>query len=109
MNRIPSILKNKYVIALLLFAGWILFFDDHDVFSLYKSRQKLEELRQEKTYYQEEIRKTRKALRELTTNPKTLEKFARERYLMKKPREDVFVIAEEEKEETTDADRSKSR
>lgn len=38
-----------------------------------------------------------KKLNELTTNPRSIEKVAREKYLMKKPNEDVYVIQEEEK------------
>lgn len=99
MRWLSPILKNKYVIALIASLAWILFLDDHDVISLYNTREKLEELKEERAYYQEGIEETRRSLQELTTDPKTLEKFARERYLMKKKGEDVFVVVEEEEKE----------
>ncbi len=55
----------------------------------------LNKLEEEKGFYQEEIKQIRADLKELKTNPKTLEKFAREKYLMKKDNEELFVIVEE--------------
>jgi cell division protein FtsB len=52
----------------------------------------LQDARQKMEYYQEETIKTAELLDELMTNDVTLEKFAREKYYMKKPNEDVFVI-----------------
>jgi len=56
---------------------------------------KLRSLEKEKEYYQEKIKEVEKDRTELTTNKELLEKFAREKYLMKKESEDVFVIVEE--------------
>lgn len=56
----------------------------------------LNKLEEEKEFYQDEIKQIRADLKELKTNPKTLEKFAREKYLMKKDNEELFVIVEEE-------------
>ena len=47
-------------------------------------------------FYQEELIKIQADLNELQSNPKSLEKFAREKYLMKKDNEELFVIVEEE-------------
>jgi cell division protein FtsB len=55
-------------------------------------RQKLRSLETEKKYYINEIAQNKKDLLELRTNPANLEKFAREKYLMKKENEDIFVI-----------------
>jgi len=49
-------------------------------------------LKSEKAYFNQEIEKTRNELEELTTNPVSLEKFAREQYYMKKDSEEVFVF-----------------
>lgn len=58
----------------------------------YGYRKQLNKLETEKAYYMKEITKTSTELEELTKNPKTLEKFAREKYFMKKDNEEVFVF-----------------
>ena len=45
-----------------------------------------------------EIDKDKMALHDISTNAKTLEKFGRERYLMKKDNEDIFLVIKEKKE-----------
>jgi cell division protein FtsB len=72
-----------------------MFFDRHDIISQVKLRKELKKLEEEKEFYLREIAKDSKNLNELLTNPKTLEKFAREKYLMKKENEDIFVIVKE--------------
>lgn len=73
----------------------MLFFDRNDVASQYDYRTKVKKLEEEKEFYNKEIAQAEKDLQELTTNSEKLEKFARERYLMKRDNEDVFVIIEE--------------
>ena len=70
----------------------MLFVDRNDFIAQSQQVHKLNSLKKEKTYYQEEILKTQQDLTELTTDPEHLEKFAREKYLMKKDNEDIFVI-----------------
>lgn len=94
-QRIPPLLRNKYVLTTLGFIIWLLFFDRHDIISQIKLRKELHKLEEEKAFYVKEIEKDTKNLNELLTNPKTLEKFAREKYLMKKDNEDIFVIVNE--------------
>ncbi len=77
------------------FVLWMLFFDRNDLMSQYQYWSQLNKLESEKAFYTKEIKKTRKDLYELNTNPRMLEKFARERYLMKKENEDIFVIVKE--------------
>jgi cell division protein FtsB len=96
-DKIPGWLKNKYVITGILFLIWLLFFDRNDLVSQYKSRNELRKLEEEKKFFIEEIKKDNENLTDLKTNPKTLEKFAREKYLMKKDNEEIFVIVEEKK------------
>ena len=95
LKKLPPYLKNKYLLAVALFIVWLLFFDRHDFISQYKLRAELNKLREEKAFFQEEIKKDTENLKELISNPETLEKFAREKYLMKKDNEDIFVIVEE--------------
>ncbi|MGB4400712.1 MAG: septum formation initiator family protein [Daejeonella sp.] len=96
MTRAINILKNKYLISGIVFLTWMLFFDRNDLMSQYDYGQQLNKLEAEKEFYITETEKTVKDLTELTTDRAKLEKFAREKYLMKKENEDVFVIIKEE-------------
>ena len=73
----------------------MLFFDRYDVISQIKLRQQLHLLEEDKDYYINEIKETRSELDELMTDNSKLEKFAREKYLMKKEDEVIFVIVSE--------------
>lgn len=74
----------------------MMFLDRNDFTSQYEYRQKLNQIHKDQQYYKEEIIKVKKDLKELSTNPEQLEKFAREKYLMKRDGEDIFVIVPEE-------------
>jgi len=74
----------------------MMFFDSNDIYSQYTLKKKLNALKQEKMYYQEKIVEVKKDREELLSDEALLEKFAREKYLMKKPSEDIYVIVEEE-------------
>ena len=87
---------NKFVIAFILFAVWIIFFDENSIVSHVKSKRQLNELKQQKEYYQKRIASDRQKLQDLNKGKAELEKFAREQYQMSKPDEDVFIIVEEE-------------
>jgi cell division protein FtsB len=96
--RLPSFTKSFYFIFGASFLLWMLVFDTNDFISQYKLYSKAKELEAEKMYYQEKIEEVKEERKELLSNPRLLEKFAREKYLMKKPTEDVFVVVEEGKE-----------
>lgn len=76
----------------MFFIVWMLFFDQRDYFQQRERKAELNKLEAKKRYYVEEIEKTRKQLQDLQHNPAALEKFARERYLMKRNGEDIFII-----------------
>lgn len=71
---------------------WMIFIDSNDLISRYQMGAKLNALENEKAYYEEKIVEVEKDRTELMTNKELLEKFAREKYLMKKESEDVFII-----------------
>ncbi|MFP4064218.1 MAG: FtsB family cell division protein [Bacteroidales bacterium] len=93
--RIPSFLRNKYLIALLAVLVWLLFFDSHNLIQQWRMQRQLKELRQEREFYLEEIRRDSTVIEELKTDPDALERYAREVFLMKKKGEDVFIIVDE--------------
>ena len=95
MYRLLDLIRNKYFIAGIAFLTWMLFFDRNDLMSQYEYRAQLNKLQAEKEFYLKESEKAVRDLNELTTDKVKLEKFAREKYLMKKKNEDVFVIIKE--------------
>ncbi len=94
-KSIGAFFINKYFISLLAVTAWVIFFDKDDVLSQHQLRKKLHQLHEEKKYYQQEITKSYTEIYELRTNPANLEKFAREKYLMKKENEEIFVIVKD--------------
>lgn len=96
LSKLPAFLRNFYVITLLVFLVWMLFLDSNDLISQFKLSNKLDNLETEKAYYQEKIEEVKKDREELLSNKELLEKFAREKYLMRKKTEDLYVIIETE-------------
>lgn len=90
--RLMKLIKNKYFIVTFLFLTWLLFFDQNNILNRWQMQRKLKQLQQDKAYYLNEITKDSMAIINLMTNPENLEKFGREKYLMKKDNEDIFVI-----------------
>jgi len=95
LTHIPAWLKNKYVLTALGFTVWILFFDARDfITSHFREKGELRKLEASKKYYEQQIADTRHKLEQLRSNPALLEKYAREKYRMKKDNEDLFLIRE---------------
>jgi cell division protein DivIC len=93
-RRISSWIKSKYLIAFGVFAAIMLFIDKNDLFTLSTRSHQLKELQESKEYYTDRIATERKALEQLRTDPGTVEKYAREKYLMKRDNEDLFLVSE---------------
>jgi cell division protein DivIC len=91
-THIPAWLKSKYFICLAAFVVIMLFLDKNDVFTQLARVRELRELKQSKEYYSTQIASERKELEALKNNPATLEKYAREKYLMKRDDEELFII-----------------
>ena len=80
------------MLTIVIFFVFLFFFDQNNLLTQYAYQTQLNTLKGEKAYFNQEIEKTRNELEELTTNPVSLEKFAREQYYMKKDSEEVFVF-----------------
>ena len=91
-DKVPEWLKNRYALTVISFVVWMLFFDSNDAFMLYKLRSELNQIKSEKEYFEQRITETRADLDNLLNDNTKLEKFAREKYLMKNANEDLFVI-----------------
>lgn len=99
MERLIALFRNKYFLAIAFFVVWMIFFDKNDVISQYEYHTQANKLQTEKDFYTQEIKVINKDLKELDSDLTTAEKYAREKYFMKKENEDVFVIVKKEKEE----------
>ena len=87
------ILRNKYLLAIVAFLVWMFFFDRNDVLSQFERVRHANELKKMEEKKGLEITGTRKELDLLKTSAQTIEKYAREKYLMKKDNEDLFIVA----------------
>lgn len=94
MKRLPPAFRNFYFVTAISFLAWMIFLDSNDLISRFKMSSKLRSLEREKEFYQEKILEVEKDRTELLTNKELLEKFAREKYLMKKESEDLFIVQE---------------
>jgi len=92
MKKLQYIFSNKYLITGIAFAAWMMFFDRNDFPSQFRKYRELNKMEQNQKNMALLISNTRKELQLLKTNPETLEKYAREKYMMKKDNEDVYVV-----------------
>ncbi len=101
MNQRPQKYFSKVSLALLLGIGvffliWVVFFDEYNYKAQFEFQSKIDKLEEEKIYYLQQIKKDSTRINELNTNNDNLEKFAREKFFMKKEHEDVYIIVEED-------------
>jgi len=95
--RFKKIILNKYIIASLLLVLLLFFNDRNSIINQFKYREQLNKSTKENIFLKEQIAKASKESNELFSNNKNLEKFAREKYLMKRDDEDVYVIIDEKR------------
>lgn len=97
IDRIPKRLRNRYGIALLVLVAWISIFSDNDLWTTWKNHRELSRMEEQSGWYELEIARTKEQLTEMQSDKLLLEKFARERYLMKRDNEDIFVLVPEKR------------
>ncbi|MDV6167846.1 septum formation initiator family protein [Flavobacterium sp. DG1-102-2] len=92
-SRYPilKILGNRYVLVIIFVAVWLTFLDNYSYFENRILDKKIEELEANKRYYLQEIHKDSTSIRQLS-NPDQTEKYAREKYYMKRENEDIYII-----------------
>ncbi len=96
LKQLPPVFRNFYFITGMLFLVWMTFLDSNDLVNRFKLSAKLRALENEREYYHEKIEAVEKDRQELMGTTQLLEKFAREKYLMKKDKEDIFIIEEKD-------------
>lgn len=92
MRKYFKYTKNFYFLSTAFFLFWMIFIDSNNVVNQFRLSSKLNQLEDQKGFYIERKEKIQSEREELMSNPELLEKFAREKYLMKKKTEDLYVI-----------------
>ena len=92
LSRLPRWLTDKYLLTIAFFAAWMLFFDHNDLVLQWKRSRELNALHEARDHYQDQIAETRRQLEDMRYSPIAVERVAREKFLMKKNGEEVFVI-----------------
>ncbi|OBX21149.1 MULTISPECIES: FtsB family cell division protein [Bizionia] len=87
--------KNIFILIVVVFAVWMIFFDANSYLIHRELNTEIDELETEKEYYNKEIEKDKKAIKELSSEL-GVEKLAREKYYMKKANEEIFIIEYED-------------
>jgi cell division protein DivIC len=108
MNKYPilKILSNRYVVVIVFFSVWMVFLDNTSYLDHRILNKELQELEENKKYYQDEIKKDEEDIKRLK-NPDQIEKYAREKYYMKRDSEDIYII--EYEGDTIHEEQSKSK
>ncbi len=96
LKRLPPAFRNFYFVTGISFLIWMIFLDSNDLINRFGLSSKLNGLENEKEYYQEKINEVQKDREELMGTNELLEKFAREKYLMKKETEDIYIMEEKD-------------
>jgi|TARA_B110000858_G_C17568176_1_gene365601 glucan phosphoethanolaminetransferase (alkaline phosphatase superfamily) len=89
-NKLFKYVTNKYSIILIIFLIWMLFFDANVELNR-EFKKEIKELITTINFYKKEINEDKKTITELQDSLQ-LERFAREKYLMKKKNEDIYII-----------------
>lgn len=92
LKKLIRIVLNKYLLTTVAFIVWMVFFDSNNLITRNKLQQKLDGLNQEKQFYLQEIRKDSTLAKQLIDDTLQLEKYARERFLMKRANEDIYLV-----------------
>ena len=92
LDKIPSFLKNKYLLTGVVFLALMLFLDRNNLISQYKMRRELNGLKKELQFYRDEAKKDSIELSRFTNDSLELEKLGREKYMMKRDSEDIYII-----------------
>ena len=96
-QKLPAPLRNKYLITFVVFLVWIFFIDTFDIITQIRMNNEFKQLKEQQEFYKAEIEKDSTKVYNLNNNPEEQERFARERFLMKKDNEDVFIVRDKKR------------
>lgn len=89
LDQLPPALKNRYIVTLIIFLIWMVFVDTHNFFVQWRLQNTVDKLEADMASYKLKVREAELARYDMEINR---EKFAREKYYMKKANEDVFIV-----------------
>ncbi len=95
INSGRFLLRNKGIVVVILAVLFTVFIDDKSVVNWMGHQSKIESLEAEKAYYLKKINENKRRITELNSSKTSLEKFAREQFMMKRKNEDIFMLLEE--------------
>jgi len=98
-DRIPRFIRNKYFLVIAVFVVWMLFLDRNNMLLQLGLHKDLKNLEKEKKFYLEETRKDSINYHLLMNDSSEAERLARERDLMKKDNEDIFLFVRKPEKE----------
>jgi cell division protein DivIC len=87
-----KLLKNKYLVTFIVFVVYMIFVDSNNFIRQYNMLHELSRVDKEREYYLNEIHENKSTTEQLLNDPDLLERYAREKFLMKRPDEDIFLI-----------------
>lgn len=94
MNRLKNIFKpfkNIFLLVTIIFIVWMLFFDANSWLIQRELNKEIDALNVKKEFYESKISSDKKEIKILQTL-EGVEKYAREKYNMKKENEDIYII-----------------
>lgn len=91
-SSIGPILRNKFFLATLCFVIWMAFFDPKDWGNIASKKEQLRQLQETESTLKQNIQSTKAELSALTSSAESIERYARENYMMKRDNEDIFVV-----------------
>ncbi len=87
-------LRHWFWILLVVFVGHIVFFDEHSLVKYCSYRRQEAAIQEQIDSYRDSIFQYEQGIEELSGDNSRLEKFAREKLMMKKTDEDVYLFDE---------------
>ncbi len=95
-RKFISKLNNRYFYAIAIFLIIILFVDQFDLFEQIRLHRTLKDNRTQIEFYKNEIKEGEDFLHRLQNDTATMERVAREQYMMKRDNEVIYLIESQE-------------
>lgn len=92
MKKLAFVRKNWFWICVLLFAMFMCFFDNHSYLQLQRLKHQQSKIESEIASYRDSIAEYEEHIREVSGDATEMEKFAREKLMMKRANEDVYIM-----------------
>lgn len=106
MNRLLSLYniasRYRYFIVITICILVVGFLDENSMYHKIQLQFEIDDLKSEIDQYNKQYHDDQRQLRSLARNPRNIERIAREKYFMKAENEDIFVIRDNNEEETND-------